>query len=521
MSIYQKNIFSFLHIYCFLKKILYNNISVRIPILSPHDKQRAASLRRKGKAVETKKNYKWLVLLTMALGAFMTYWTNAAFNICMPRLCQDFAVSEAQVTILQTVYFLALACFTLPFGKIGGNIGYNKVYVTGAVLATLLTGLTPVVAKNFTTLIVMRALTGVALAMCISVSQAVLSLVFPPEERGKAMGLNSMLIAGTGMLGELCGGWFVNFWRVIFFIPIPFGIVCVIMAVKLLKGLKPQQSTKIDFLGASFIILFLAALTMLLRKANIFPNHNGLILGILAGLFLAAFIITESRSKHPLMSLKLFKIKSFTLGYILMFGAYVTNTMANTTRTFFVVNVMGYTEKVAGVLAVLCSIAIALFATGFGSLSDKIGTKKIVVTALILQAIALATYAMCIGSTPLFLFGALMLFYGVSSSMFYSPNVSACMSSVPTSEVGMASGMNSAVRSIAQAIGSSLYALIISGRKSVYAKTDLNDAWIYNFAQRDMLLICAAALAVLVVFAVIMLPKDTKSFKDLKRRNAQ
>ncbi len=451
---------------------------------------------------------KWLVLLTTALATTLTYWTSGALIVALPAIAAEFGVSASEASAVTMVYYLAMGALTLPFGRLGDSIGHHKVFLTGVALATVLSGITPLFSNSLAAVIALRAITGVALSMSLSVTQAILVTVFPGSERGKVIGINSMLVAGTGMLGQLLCGFILESlsWKVLFLIPVPLGILCLILGFKVLRGFEARH-TPVDVAGTILIVVMLVSFTLMLKKVTIIEGVNlNPVLGGVAAVCLVAFILAEKRSAHPLIILSLFRSRAFTMGYLLMAGAYMMSGLTTTTLPFYLQNVLLVSKSISGVVALVYPLAMVLLATRCGALSDRIGTRKMVLCGIAVQSVALFLFAMCGGSTSVWVVSAIMLLYGIASAMFFSPNAASVVNAVPPEAMGMVSGMTSTVRSISNSIGQNLFSLLIAGRSAVYMLQSSDEALVYNLAQRDMEWIAAAVLLLLFILGVALIP---------------
>ena len=163
-------------------------------------------------------------------------------------------------------------------------------------------------------------------------------------------------------------------------------------------------------------------------------------------------------------------------------------------------------------------LAMVVLATRFGALSDKRGTHGIVLCGLAIQSVSVLLYALCGAAASVYSVGAVMLLFGISSAMFYSPNASGIISNVPSTDIGMISGMNSAVRSISNAFGLNLFSLIIAARSSVYEARSLDAAQVFCYAHRDMAFVGAIILTTAFLLGLALLPRKKTTLPHSERR---
>ena len=456
-------------------------------------------------AADVKKR-RW-TLFAVAMSALMIYWTNGGLQIALPVIAREFGVKAGDASTIVMVYYLALGVLTLPFGRLGDSIGHDKVFRTGIAAGTVLSVIAPFAARSLSLLVLMRILSGIALSMCLAVTQAILVTVFPPEARGKILGINSTMIAASGMLGQFLGGVAAEHggWRILFLLPVPLGVAGFLAAKKYLNGFTASHK-KVDYPGAFFIIVFLTALTLILKKAAIMSSS--MLTGMVAAAVVSLLVLIwwEGKAENPLLALKLFRLRGFSVGYILMCGCYIVAAVIQTAIPFYLQQTKGVSTSVSGGIALIFTLTMVLLAPTFGSLSDRLGVRKIVLSGILCQSVFVFCYAMLNEKTPLVLVAVVLFLFGLGSAMFYSPNASAVMGSVPKENVGMASGMSSAVRSIATSIGQNVFSILIAWRTAAHATETLSEGMEFLKAQHETVLIMTGLLLVLLVTGFFLLP---------------
>ncbi|MBQ6662968.1 MAG: MFS transporter, partial [Firmicutes bacterium] len=214
----------------------------------------------------------------------------------------------------------------------------------------------------------------------------------------------------------------------------------------------------------------------------------------------------EGKAENPLLALKLVRLRGFSVGYILMCGCYIVAAVIQTAIPFYLQQTKGVSTSVSGGIALIFTLTMVLLAPTFGSLSDRLGVRKIVLSGILCQSVFVFCYAMLNEKTPLVLVAVVLFLFGLGSAMFYSPNASAVMGSVPKENVGMASGMSSAVRSIATSIGQNVFSILIAWRTAAHATETLSEGMEFLEAQHETVLIMTGLLLVLLVTGFFLLP---------------
>jgi EmrB/QacA subfamily drug resistance transporter len=390
--------------------------------------------------------YKFVVLTNTTIGAFMAILDANIVLIALPTISADLHASPFESVWIIMGYILVNASLLLSFGRLSDMFGRVKLYNSGFALFTIGSALCSI-APNGISLVLFRLVQGVGGALLFSNAAALLTDVFPPTERGRALGLNQ--VAGTfgsvsGLaLGGILAGSFLG-WRSIFWINIPFGTFATAWAFyKLKETSEPKRGQGLDPVGN---ILFAAGLSVSLV---------GLMLGALLGwsatfvgaivlgiALMALFILVETRIKSPMMDLSLFRIRAFAAGM-------ASNLLASIARGGFSLILVFYFQGVllldaftAGLMLIPFSVAFVTFGPLSGYLSDRYGSRGFATTGLVVISVALFWLG-------LFPFGDYshmvvpMVVAGIGGGMFIAPNVASIMNATPAERRGVASGMSS------------------------------------------------------------------------------
>jgi EmrB/QacA subfamily drug resistance transporter len=257
---------------------------------------------------------KW-VLASTILASSMAFIDSSAFNIALPTLQTQLGATGSELLWIGNAYLLFLASLILVGGSLGDHYGRKRVFMIGIsvfIVASLLCGFAP----DPSTLILWRALQGIGGALMVPGSLAIISASFAPERRGRAIGTWSTFSTLTTLLGPMLGGWLAGqgHWRAVFFINLPIGMIAlVILALRVPESRDEHASKQLDILGAVLGTLGLAGVTYGFTQAPESGFRDPSVWGSLLGGISAfiAFIIVEARSDHPMLSLSLFKSRTF------------------------------------------------------------------------------------------------------------------------------------------------------------------------------------------------------------------
>jgi len=191
-------------------------------------------------------------LFVATLTSFMGPFTISSVNVALPTIQAEFAADAVLLSWIATSYLLAIAVFLVPFGKVADIYGRKKIFTLGLVLYTV-SSLLAIFSFSMAALIAMRVLQGIGSAMFVTTGMAIITSIFPPARRGKAIGIYVSAVYIGLSVGPFAGGFLTRYlgWRSIFAVVVPFGAASVFMAIKYLKGewnLVPRLKSLIDML---------------------------------------------------------------------------------------------------------------------------------------------------------------------------------------------------------------------------------------------------------------------------------
>ena len=362
-------------------------------------------------------------------------------------------------------YGIVTATLLLSFGRLSDIYGRVRLYNIGFAIFTagsILLFLTPDTGDaGAIELIVFRIIQAVGAAFIFSNSAAILTDAFPPDERGKALGLNQVAALSGQFIGLLIGGILAVFhWRYVFLISVPFGVVGTIWAfLKLKEPAYEKRSRKIDIWGnLSFIgglTLFLVGITYALlpyRSASMGWGDPWVITALFCGiLLLVAFPIIETRVEDPMFRMDLFKIRNFAFGNA---AGFISALARGGVMIVLIILLQGIwlplhgysfesTPFWAGVFMLPLTIGFVVMGPLSGIISDKYGARWISTLGMVLVGIAFLILAILPYNFEYLPFALALLIMGLGNGMFSSPNAAAIMNSVSPEERGVTSGMMS------------------------------------------------------------------------------
>src|SRR5665213_19389 len=328
----------------------------------------------------------WLILILLALAQFMVVLDVSIVNVALPSVQKAFSMSQTSLQWIITAYTLTFGGFLLLGGRAADLFGRRRTFLAGLTvfaLASLADGLS----NSGGMLIAFRTIQGLAGAF---MSPAALSIVLVTyrqgHERNVALSVWGAVASGGAAVGVLLGGIFTQYlgWRWNFFVNVPIGIGVVVTALKILsKHESETEHNDLDLLGAVLVTGGLMGLVYALVKAPVlgWTQHTTLTYFALSILALLVFLVNESRVKHPLMPLRIFRIRNLSGAdsMMLLIAAGLFSIFFFT--TLYLQEILGYTPIKTGVSFLVVPIAIAVTATNVPRLIQKIGYKPILMVA--------------------------------------------------------------------------------------------------------------------------------------------
>lgn len=416
---------------------------------------------------------KWLVLVAIAMAIFLGTIDGSIVNVALPTLVEEFDTTFSVAQWVVLAYLLTQATLTLGLGRLGDMIGKKRIFTTGFAVFTVgsvLAGLSPTVGF----LIAARVVQALGAAMIFALGFAITAESFPPSERGKALGINGTTVSLGIMAGPIIGGMILEAtdWRWIFFVNLPIGVIGTITAIKFVPNTKPKGGQRFDFAGAAAFFVALLSLLVALTTGQAVGFTAPAILAAfgLSAVAFIVFVIVERRVSEPMLDLELFRSRDLTVNLVTGFVAFFTLSGLLLLAPFYLTDVMRLSPREIGLVLGAIPVTMGIVAPMSGILSDRIGSRPVTVTGLVLMTIAFGIAAFWIenASTSLVLV-IVGLIIGLGMGIFNSPNNSAILGSVPSDQLGVTSGMLTINRTTASVTGIAVLGTLWAARTSVYS----------------------------------------------------
>uniref|UniRef100_UPI000AB2BA22 MFS transporter n=1 Tax=Clostridium botulinum TaxID=1491 RepID=UPI000AB2BA22 len=295
------------------------------------------------------------------------------------------------------------------------------------VLGSFLCGISTTL--NF--LIFSRIVQAIGAAMTMSTSQGIITHTFPPNERGRALGISGTSVALGTLLGPPLGGLIISVvsWEYIFLINVPIGLVAFIAAMKYLPKDKVKSDQSLDIKGAIlFIICIVALFWAMLKGQQIGYNHISIIISfIVSAICFIVFIILELKIENPMLDLAIFKNRVFSVNIFSAFVMFIGISCINIIQPFYLQDVLKLSPGKTGLIMMAYPIVLSIVAPISGYLSDKMGSKKLTLAGIVVASIGLFCMVFLNEQSTFLMITLLLSVVALGNGLFQSPNNSLVM----------------------------------------------------------------------------------------------
>ncbi len=387
---------------------------------------------------------------------------SSAINVALPAIAGEFHVDAVTLNWIATVYLLAAGAFLLPFGRLADIVGRKLIFLIGMLLYALTTVLCAV-SPGVVFLLIARVFQGVASAMLFGTSVAIVTSVFEPYERGRALGIN---VAATYLglsLGPVAGGALVQYagWRSVFWVQIPIALVVIGLVVFRLKGeWKSEEHERLDVPGS---LLYMGVLAAAIYGVSLLPDVPGYLYLGAAAIGTVFFVLRQRRTTYPLLNVSLFVENR---GFGSANAAALLNYMATFAVTFllslYLQYVRGLTPGEAGLILVAQPIVQAGLSPIAGRISDRAQPRIIASMGMLLTVLGLFGLSFVHQQTPLFGIVIWLAVLGVGFAFFSSPNTNGALRDVEKRYYGVAAATLGTMRVLGQMLSMAISLLIFS-----------------------------------------------------------
>ncbi|GAB2908142.1 MFS transporter [Nonomuraea fastidiosa] len=412
---------------------------------------------------------RWGILGVLVFSLLAVVLDNTILNVAMKTIADETAglgATQSELEWAINSYTLVFAGLLFTFGVIGDRTGRKRMLIIGMVLFGL-SSLASAYAQDPTQLILARAAMGIGGAAIMPATLAIISNVFPPGERGRAIGVWA---AGVGLavaIGPITGGLLIEhfWWGSVFLINVPIVIVATILITTLVPESRDPKPSKLDPVGVVLSIIGLVAVVYGIIRGGELATFAGaeVLVPTLFGLaVLGVFVWWERRIDHPVFDVRSFADIRFSSAIGMMGIVFFAMMGGMFFLTFYLQIVLGYTPVQAGALMIPFAAAQLIFAPLSQRVTQRLGAKLSATLSMILITFALGSYALMDQNTPIVLIEIVFFVQGAAMANIMPPATTAIMESLPREKAGVGSAMSNTVRQVAGALGVAVLGSVLS-----------------------------------------------------------
>lgn len=407
-------------------------------------------------------SHKNIILLATTTGSFLTPFMGSTINIALPAIGREFNMNALMLGWVPTSYLLAAAMFLVPLGRIADIIGRQKIFFYGVIIFSLFSLLGGLV-NNLVLFMVCRVIQGIGGAMIFGTSVAILTSVFPANQRGRVLGIN---VAGVYLglsLGPFLGGILTQQlgWRSIFYVNAYLSFLILLLLWRFLSIEKiVSENNRFDYIGT---LIYGPMLLFIMYGFSLLPSLSGILLIVLGIVLTWLFLGWESKTSSPLFNIALFKSNQvFFFSNMAALINYSATSAVAFLLSLYLQYIKGYSPQNAGIILIAQPVTMTILSPFAGRLSDRIQPAIIASIGMGITATGLFVLNFLEFTTPVNIVILILLLMGLGFGLFSSPNTNAIMSSVEKSYYGIASSTLATMRLLGQMSSMGMVMLIFS-----------------------------------------------------------
>ena len=400
---------------------------------------------------------RWLILGILSLSLVITLLNNVTVNVALPELSKDLGADNTELQWIMDAYVVVFGGMLLVMGAFGDRFGRKPALLAGLLIVGVVSAATAQYASTSEEVILARALMGLGAALVMPATLSIIVVVFPPEERGKAIGI-WVGMAGIGApLGLLVGGWAVeNFdWRAVFWVNPPVIALAMVLGITMVPNSRDERRVPMDPVGAVLSVGSLASILYAIIEGPSAGWTSNEVLGPgLVGLVLVmAFVSWERRVEHPMLPIDFFRDRGFTLGLVAISLTFFVLFSFMFTQMLHFQLVRGHTAFQAAIRFLPLPLGLMPAAANSDRLCEKFGNNNVVAVGLTLIAMAMLIFTTVEIGTEYVRLALIFFLCGMGMGLTMAPSTTLVMDSIPQDKAGVGSATNDASREIGGAFG--------------------------------------------------------------------
>ncbi|MEU1688077.1 MFS transporter [Micromonospora sp. NPDC005707] len=411
---------------------------------------------------------RWAILGVLVISLLVVVLDNTILNVALRTLADPvhgLGASQGELEWAINSYTLVFAGLLFTFGVLGDRLGRKRFLMVGLALFGL-ASLLSAYAHDPGQLIATRALMGVGGAAIMPVTLSIISNVFDPRERAKAIGVWAGAVGLAVAIGPVLGGALLEhyWWGSVFLINVPVVVLGVVLVATLVPESRDPRPGRVDLLGVLLSVVGLVALTYGIIDGGEHGFDRAQVwLAVLGGLaVLGWFVAHELRSDHPSLDVRLFRVPRFAAPVALVGLVFFAAMGVMFFGAFYLQLVRGYSPLESGLLFLPFAAAQLIFAPRSAAMVRRYGGRAVAGVGLLLTAAALGAFVLIDADTPIWIFSALGFVQGAGMANIMPPATESIMSALPREKAGVGSAVSNTVRQVAGALGVAVLGSVLS-----------------------------------------------------------
>jgi len=431
---------------------------------------------------------RWAILGVLVVSLLVVVLDNTILNIALPTIQRDLEASQGELVWAVDSYILVFAALLFTWGVLGDRYGRKRILVLGLVVfgsssAACAFALSPEMLIGF------RAVMGIGGAAVLPTTLAIITVVFPPHERGKAIGLWAGAVGAAVALGPILGGallqnpqWFEpltgNAWGSVFLINVPIVIVGLLAILRVVPETRNPDSRKLDVLGLVLSITGLVLLVYgIIHASETRTWVDPMVLGpMFAGIVvIALFLFLESRSDNPSFDVGLFRNRGYAVSIAAVSLAFFALSGITFSLPFYLQILRGYDTLVAGLCFVPFAVGQLLAAPRSATTVARFGYRRVMTGGLIIVAIALTSLIFIEIDTPIWLLLGIFFLFGLGMGNVTAPASTVMQNVLPLARAGAGSAVQNTVRQVGGALGVAIVGTVLATQYAANLVASVDD----------------------------------------------
>ena len=408
---------------------------------------------------------RWFILGILNLSLVLVVASVSSLNLSLPSIQRALDASAADLIWINAAYALVFAAFLLPAGALGDRFGRKGALLTGLVVFVLgsLLGSTADTAGQ---VIAFRATMGIGAALAMPATLSILTAIFPPDERNKAIAIWSGFAGAGGAIGILSAGVLLEYfwWGSVFFVNVPIAVTALVLVAAVVPTSRDTQGHNLDPFGSILSAVGLAALVFALVQGPEYGWSDPLVLGgfVAAVALLTSWVTFERRQEHPMLDPRLFRIPRFGLAtlalgttFAVMFGMFFGLAQ-------YLQFVLGYSPLGAAVRVMPFAVVMIAVSPRGPSLAARFGSGRVIGGGMLVTALGCGVMALLTGDSGYghVVLGVILISSGMA--LGFPTSTAAIVGSLPLDKAGVASAVNDTTREVGSAVGIALLGSLLS-----------------------------------------------------------